>query len=66
MPPPQPEEWVIRNRRVSGKMTFNEVLALYRERLRTNINLKPRSKEYLEERISALLKSWPDLKDKDL
>ena len=39
MPPPQPEEWVIRNRRVSGKMTFNEVLALYRERLRTNINL---------------------------
>jgi hypothetical protein len=50
----------------SGKMTFSEVLALYRERLKTDVNLKPRSKEYREERISALLKSWPELKDKDV
>ena len=50
----------------SGKMTFSDVLALYRQRLQTDVNLKPRSKEYREERISALLKSWPDLKDKDV
>jgi len=50
----------------SGKMTFGDVLALYRQRLQTDVNLKPRSKEYREERISALLKSWPDLKDKDV
>jgi len=32
----------------SGKMTFSEVLALYRERLKSDVNLKPRSKEYRE------------------
>jgi len=50
----------------SGRMSFGDALSLYRERLKADPNLKPRSKEYREERISAILKSWPDLKDKDV
>jgi hypothetical protein len=38
----------------------------YREPLETAMNLKPRSKAYREERIGALLRPWPDLKDKDV
>ena len=45
----------------SGKMTFIDVLAQYRERLKADVNLKPRSKEYREERVGAILKSWPEL-----
>ena len=50
----------------SGKMTFSDAVALYRERLKADANLKPRSKEYREERIGAILKSWPELKDRDV
>jgi integrase len=50
----------------SGKMKFTDVLALYRERLKADVNLKPRTKEYREERVGAILKSWPELKDKDV
>jgi integrase len=45
----------------SGKMTFGDALAVYRKRLDGDVSLKPRSKEYREERIAALLKSWPTL-----
>jgi integrase len=51
---------------VNGKMTFSDALSFYRDHLQADLNLKPRSKEYREERINALLKSWPDLKTKDV
>lgn len=50
----------------NGKMLFSDALSVYQERLKADVNLKPRSKEYREERIGAILKSWPELKDKDV
>jgi integrase len=49
-----------------GKMTFADALQTYRERLTGDQSLKARSKAYREERITALLKSWPDLNQKDV
>jgi integrase len=49
-----------------GKMTFEQALKTYRERLKADVSLKDRSKEYREERIAALLKSWPELSDLDV
>jgi integrase len=49
-----------------GKMTFGDALAAYQEKLRNDPNFKPKTKEYYDFRIKALLKSWPDLKDKDV
>jgi integrase len=45
----------------NGNMTFGDALALFRNRLASDNSLKPRSKTYREERIAALLKSWPGL-----
>jgi hypothetical protein len=45
-----------------GKMAFGDALQTCRERLKGDHSLKQRSKIYREERITALLKSWPDLK----
>src|SRR6202012_5113475 len=49
-----------------GKMTFADALQTYRERLKGDHSLKQRSKNYREERITALLKSWPTLNDMDV
>ena len=50
----------------SGKMTFGDALAVFQSRMQANPALKPRTKEYCDYRISALLKSWPSLKEKDV
>ncbi|MDX1952171.1 MAG: tyrosine-type recombinase/integrase [Verrucomicrobiota bacterium] len=49
-----------------GKMLFKDALHTYRERLKADLSLKERSKVYREERITALLKSWPDLENSDV
>lgn len=49
-----------------GKMTFGDALTVYRKRLEGDLSLKPRTKEYREERIAALLKSWPTLEKTDV
>ncbi len=49
-----------------GKMTFEQALKTYQERLTADVSLKDRSKTYREERIKALFKSWPDLNDLDV
>jgi len=49
-----------------GKMTFGQALETYRERLKGDQSLKDRSKTYREERIAALLKSWPELEQTDV
>jgi len=51
---------------VRGKMTFGDALQTYRERLNGDHSLKERSKTYREERIAALVKSWPELSDTDV
>lgn len=50
----------------TGKMAFDAALATYRKRLSGDASLKPRSKEYREERIAALLKSWAGLEKLDV
>lgn len=50
----------------NGTMSFADALAVYRQRLQGNVALKPRSKEYREERIAALLKSWSTLEQTDV
>lgn len=49
-----------------GKMTFGDALAVFKTRVENNPTLKPRTKEYCDYRISALLKSWPSLANKDV
>ena len=45
----------------SGNMTFGDALAVFCNRLANDNSLKPRSKEYRQERVAALLKSWTGL-----
>ena len=49
-----------------GAMAFGDALAIYRQRLAGDGSLKPRSKVYREERMAALLKSWPGLEKTDV
>jgi integrase len=49
-----------------GKMTFGDALSVFQEKLNSDPNYKPKTKEYYDFRIKALLKSWPELKDKDV
>src|SRR5208283_4750611 len=46
-----------------GTMSFGDALASYRQRLNGDGSLKPRTRDYHEQRIKALLKSWPGLED---
>jgi integrase len=48
-----------------GTMDFADALAIYKQRLAGDGSLKPRSKVYREDRIAALLKSWPGLAKTD-
>ena len=47
----------------NGNMRFGDALAMFRSRLRNDGSLKPRTKAFREERIAALLNSWPELED---
>ena len=49
-----------------GKMMFGDALTLYRERIKGDVGLKPRTKSYYEERTRTLLKSWADLETTDI
>ncbi len=57
---------VTRQEIAKGKMTFGDALGIYRERIRGDTSLKPRTKSYYEERIRTLLKSWVDLERMDI
>jgi integrase len=50
----------------NGRMTFGDALAVYRKRLQGDMSLKPGTKDYREERIAALLKSWSGLEKTDV
>ncbi len=43
------------------KLTFEQAVKIYRERLKGDPSRKPRTKDYHEQRLTALLKSWPKL-----
>src|ERR1035438_9056150 len=48
-----------------GAMAFADALAIYKQRLAGDRSLKPRRKVCREDRIAALLKSWPGLAKTD-
>ncbi|HWC58651.1 MAG TPA: hypothetical protein VHC44_03080, partial [Verrucomicrobiae bacterium] len=45
----------------NGNMRFGDALTIFRSRLHGDSSLKPRTKEFREERIASLLRSWPEL-----
>lgn len=47
----------------NGSLGFGDTLAMFRSRLHRDAATKSRTKELREERISALLRSWPGLKE---
>jgi integrase len=49
-----------------GKMSFGDALATYQQKLQNDPNIKPKTREYYDFRIKALLKSWPELKNRDV
>lgn len=51
---------------VGGKMTFGHALAIFRSRLHGDASLKARTKAHREERIAAILRSWPALEKTDV
>lgn len=48
-----------------GKMCMSDAIAIYRDRLEANNNIKPRTRAYYLETLSALLISWPALAETD-
>jgi len=51
---------------VDGRMTFGDALAIYEQRLKGDISIKPRTREYHEQRIKALTASWAELKQTEV
>src|SRR5437773_2567695 len=49
-----------------GRMSFGDALAIYEQRLKGDSSIKPRTRDYHEQRIRALLKSWPELKPTEI
>src|SRR6266446_3804064 len=44
-----------------GQMTFGDVLEIYRARLEANPDIKSKTKDYYQQRIDALLRTWSGL-----
>lgn len=44
-----------------GQMTFGDALEIYRARLRANPDIKSKTKDYYEQRLVSLLRTWPGL-----
>jgi integrase len=50
----------------AGKLTVADAIEIHKQRLAGNVSLKPRTKDYHAQRITALLKSWPELERKEV
>jgi integrase len=50
----------------AGKMTVGDAVQVYLEKVRTNVSLKPRSKDYREMMIDFITRSWPSLSGLDV
>jgi integrase len=50
----------------AGKLTMADAIEFHKQRLAGNGSLKPRTKDYHVQRITALLKSWPELERKEV
>lgn len=49
-----------------GKMTVGDATQVYLEKVRANVSLKPRSKDYREMMIDFIERSWPTLFETDV
>jgi len=49
-----------------GVMTFGQALEMFKQRLQSDPDAKPKTRQYYHWRINALLKSWPGLEDIDV
>ena len=49
-----------------GKMTVRDAVKIFRERIQGDAALKPNTRLYYEDRIKAMLKSWPELEATDI
>jgi len=49
-----------------GKMTMSDAIKIHQQRVAGDASLKPRTKEYHDQRITALLKSWTELEKKPI
>jgi integrase len=49
-----------------GKLSFEEAMAIYKQRVAGDASLKQRTKNYYGDRLIALLKSWPALAKTDI
>jgi integrase len=54
------------NGEVSAKMTFGEAAAIHVQNLDDNPRIKPRTRDYWRQRLTALLKSWPGLSEAEV
>ena len=50
----------------AGRVAIADAIAIHKSRMDGNVSLKPRTKEYHDQRIKALLKSWPSFEDREL
>lgn len=49
-----------------GKMLVSEAAKILQTRIEGDASLKPKSRTYYQQRLTALFKSWPELKNRDV
>ena len=50
----------------AGRMSVGDAIAMHKKRVDGDVSLKPRTKEYNDQRVIALLKSWPALAKREI
>ena len=50
----------------SAKMTFGDATAIHLRNLDDNLRIKPRTRHYWRQRLAALTKGWPELKETEV
>jgi integrase len=49
-----------------GRMTMGDAMTLHRQRVAGDASLKPRTRDYHDQRMRALMKSWPGIDRKEI
>jgi integrase len=49
-----------------GRMTMGDAMTLHRQRVAGDASLKPRTRDYHDQRMRALIKSWPGIDRKEI
>ena len=60
------DAWRSRARATTGRLTFGDVVALYRQQFQADGNLRLGTKGYKEETLLALRKTWAGLMKADV